>query len=107
MCTLGVHGPGCGLKPLCAHPLCADKLEQNESSLLSGGRSRLLGGLGEKKKGADDALAKIYSDAAKVTAEEIKGLSAQVIKEMLFNCDLLAGHRAAAVGGTAPTPMET
>lgn len=83
----------------------AEKLEQSESSAALAGRSRLLGSGAEKKK-VDDALTRIYRDAAKVTAEQVKGLSAQVVKDLLFNARL-AGRPAGTSAGAQPTPMET
>ncbi|KAG2483089.1 hypothetical protein HYH03_018027 [Edaphochlamys debaryana] len=83
----------------------AEKLEQAEGQLTHGGR---LGRFVEKKKGAgdDSALSKICRDTSKLAAEQIKGLSTQVIKNALFNCRLTAPG-AGAGGSGAPVPMET
>lgn len=41
----------------------------------------------ERKKGEEGPLAKICRDTTKLSAEQIKGLSSQVIKSILFNCN--------------------
>ena len=59
-------------------------------------------------------LEAVVRDTARVAAEQIKGLSTQVIKELLFNRRCRCGGQAAAAAqgggapvGGAPTPMES
>jgi len=73
----------------------AAKLEAANGELLHSGRLGRLLGAGKPKEEAK--LAKITRDTSKLAAEQIKGLSCQVIKDALFN--------VRPVGtGTAPTP---
>ncbi|KAG2434435.1 hypothetical protein HYH02_012265 [Chlamydomonas schloesseri] len=101
----------------------AEKLEQAESSLSHGAR---LGRYFEKKKpatsssgaagggaggGDDSALARICRDTSKLAAEQIKGLSTQLVKQALFNCNLSGSGAVSGAAGAsssaAPVPMET
>jgi hypothetical protein len=41
----------------------------------------------DRKKGEEGPLLKICRDTSKLSAEQIKGLSSQVIKSILFNCN--------------------
>ncbi|KAJ9517658.1 hypothetical protein QJQ45_025133 [Haematococcus lacustris] len=72
----------------------AEKLEQAEQSLSGASRfSRMGMGVGDKgKKGAgageETALHKICRDTSKLAAEQLKGLSSQLVKQILFNCQL-------------------
>lgn len=50
----------------------------------------------KKGKGEDGPLLKVCRDASKMTAEQIKGLSSQVVKALLFNCNPLAAPTQAA-----------
>lgn len=63
----------------------AEKLEQADAQLLHG--ARLTGRLGPSsdKKKDDGVLTKICRDTSKMASEQIKGLSSQVIKDLLFN----------------------
>lgn len=81
------------------------KLEAVESQVSSSGRmGRFVAGPSSKKE--DGKLEQVVRDTARVAAEQIKGLSSQVIKELLFNhrCGCLPQHAAAAAtaaGGLA------
>jgi len=65
----------------------ADKLEAAEASAHQGGGAGVLGARSvlARKKGEDSALGKVAKDAEKATLEQTKGLSTQVVKDMLFN----------------------
>lgn len=107
-------------------------MEQAEGSLSAGSRlGRFMalggGGGGDKRKGGgsdEGQLAKVCRDACKMAAEQVKGLSSQVIKGILFNIDparplppALAERTASAAAATtaiaanggsgAPVPMDT
>mmetsp|Transcript_25326 Transcript_25326/g.70833 ORF Transcript_25326/g.70833 Transcript_25326/m.70833 type:complete len:351 (+) Transcript_25326:120-1172(+) len=77
-----------------------EKLEQAESQLVHSGR---IGGfltISDKKK-EDNQLQKITVDSTKMAVEQIKGLSSQVVKDMLFN------YRPKLTSGSCgPAPME-
>lgn len=96
---------------LCASPLIsnrefaagqvadiAEKLEQAESQLQQGARMMRI--VPPDKKRDDGILLKICRDTSKMTTEQVKGLSSQVIKDLLFNAKLFS--RPAGI-----EPMET
>jgi len=77
----------------------AEKLEQAEGQLGHGSRmGRYM--MSDKKKD-EGALSKICRDTSKLATEQIKGLSSQVIKDLLFNHACRADGRT-----TVPAPME-
>ncbi|GAX77055.1 hypothetical protein CEUSTIGMA_g4501.t1 [Chlamydomonas eustigma] len=85
----------------------ADKLEQAESSMGSGskmGRAFPPSAAGKKKE--DGALAKICRDTSKLAAEQIKGLSSQVIKSMVFNSRHSGGCSHKSLQTETVAPME-
>ncbi|KIZ06923.1 COP9 signalosome complex subunit 5 [Monoraphidium neglectum] len=85
----------------------AEKLEQAESTLSQGARmGRYVGAAaasGKKGGGGGDEgpLNKICRDVGKLSAEQVKGLSSQLVKALLFNCNPLqqAAAAAAQAGG--------
>lgn len=95
----------------------AEKLEAADVELAHSGRMGRYMPFDKKKD--EQKLAKICRDTSKLAVEQIKGISSQVIKDTLFNTRLqppppgvTPAHKAlplplpAAVGDTAPTPME-
>jgi hypothetical protein len=61
----------------------------------------------DRKKGEEGPLLKICRDTTKLSAEQIKGLSSQVIKSILFNCNPRLGppqQPAAAAPAVAEVP---
>lgn len=89
----------------------AEKLEQAEAQLGPSARAAAIAGraLMDKKK-EEGALTRVCRDTSKMATEQIKGLSSQVIKRLLFNMHgSAAGHSAcapAAPGGSALASME-
>eukprot|EP00803_Ostreobium_quekettii_P004965 evm.model.scf_3674.1 EVM.evm.TU.scf_3674.1 scf_3674:285-866(+) len=61
----------------------AEKLEQAESQVQHR-LSRYMGTMDKKKE--ESQLAKLCRDTSKMAVEQVKGLSGQVIKDLLFNC---------------------
>ncbi|KAK9819739.1 hypothetical protein WJX72_001788 [[Myrmecia] bisecta] len=79
----------------------AEKLEAAEGQLAHSGRIGRFVAPGDKKgNGNDQQLLKICRDASKLSVEQIKGVSSQVIKDLLFNPAPLLTN------GNAPAPME-
>jgi COP9 signalosome complex subunit 5 len=80
---------------------------------------RFAGAGGSKKGGGDEGpLSKICRDVGKLSAEQVKGLSSQLVKSLLFNCNPLqqaaadaeAARRAATIAAAeapagAPAPV--
>ncbi|KAK9905485.1 hypothetical protein WJX75_000724 [Coccomyxa subellipsoidea] len=84
----------------------AEKLEACEGQVAHSGRMGRFtgGGAGDKKQaGADQQLHKICCDANKLALEHIKGVSAQVVKDMLFNRSIIPSPQAPPQA----TPMES
>ncbi|KAF6258441.1 JAB1/Mov34/MPN/PAD-1 ubiquitin protease-domain-containing protein [Scenedesmus sp. NREL 46B-D3] len=88
----------------------AEKLEQADSQLAQGARLGRYSSA-DRKKGEEGPLLKICRDTTKLSAEQIKGLSSQVIKSILFNCNPRLGPpqlpqqaAAAAAGEVAAAP---
>lgn len=75
--TRPLHTPLAHPRPARCRPL-----PQAESQLSQGVRVGRFGG--DKKKGDEGPLAKICRDTSKLSAEQIKGLSSQVVKALLF-----------------------
>ena len=59
----------------------------------------------QDKKKDENALQKICRDTSKMATEQIKGLSSQVIKDLLFNRALSQGPQQQAGGVTQAAPM--
>lgn len=92
----------------------ADKLEACDSALQHSRRVGTYTMDTDKrgKRGQEQQLQKICHDTNKVANEQIKGISAQVVKRMLFNCSpAAAGKRPEPVdrtqGPADVLPMET
>jgi COP9 signalosome complex subunit 5 len=98
----------------------AEKLEQAETQLTQAGRvTRFAAAAGGGKKGGGDEgpLNRICRDVGKLSAEQVKGLSSQLVKALLFNCNPLqqvdggaGGSGAGAEAGRAhvgEAPMES
>lgn len=79
----------------------AEKLEQAENQLPHGSRLGRYLALPDKKK-EDGQLLKICRDTSKLSTEQIKGLSSQVIKDLLFNASTIQ-----EVGVQQVVPMES
>ncbi|KAG1660106.1 hypothetical protein FOA52_015086 [Chlamydomonas sp. UWO 241] len=76
----------------------AEKLEQAETQL---GPGRVGGRMALDKKKDEGTLTKICRDTSKMATEQMKGLSSQVIKQLLFN-----NHSAHSCRPGAPASME-
>jgi len=61
----------------------SEKLEQVESQLAHSGRMSSF--FGSEKKKEESQLTKLTKDSAKLTIEQVHGLIAQVMKDILFN----------------------
>lgn len=87
----------------------AEKLEQAENQISQGSRAGRFGAMSDKKKGEEGPLVKICHDVSKLSAEQVKGISSQVIKSILFNCSPKHGCPAALrqlqQAGSAAEPM--
>lgn len=91
--------------------VCPCLVLQADSQLSQGARLGRFGS-SDRKKGDEGPLLKICRDTTKLSAEQIKGLSSQVIKTVLFNCNPKAGgpvrlvtaDAAQAHGAAAPPP---
>lgn len=71
-------------------PQTGNKLEQALASTTgSMGMSRFLGAADAKQK-EDRALTKVCQDVKHLAVEQVKGLSSQVVKDLLFNDRLTA-----------------
>lgn len=67
------------------HRCAGNKLEQAMASSAGGmGMGRFLGA-GDTKQKEDRALTKVCQDAKHLAVEQVKGLSSQVVKDLLFN----------------------
>lgn len=73
----------------------AEKLEQAESQLSHSGRTgRFAGPMDGRPHDKDNQLLKICRDSAKMSVEQVKGISSQVIKDTIFNSSLMSGPQS-------------
>ncbi|CAK0783191.1 proteasome regulatory particle subunit RPN11 [Coccomyxa viridis] len=88
----------------------ADKLEACEGQLTQGGRIGRFVSSGAKKDGGEQQLHKICCDANKLALEHIKGVSGQIVKDLLFNHAITSGGGPSKASGSAVlgevAPME-
>ena len=82
----------------------AEKLEQADGALSHSGA---VGGflLPSDRKREDGQLLKISRDAAKAAVEQAKGMSSQLVKDLLFNLRPHLARAAAAAGAGPDVPM--
>merc|ERR1711956_44963 len=81
---------------------CVQKLEQIDTAAVSQFRFRMV--MHEPKKRKDEnPLSKVSVDAAKMAGEQVQGLTSQVVKFAMFNCNC----RPLACLGEGATAMES
>jgi len=86
---------------------CVQKLEQIDTAAVSQFRFRMV--MHEPKKRKDEnPLSKVSVDAAKMAGEQVQGLTNQVVKFAMFNCNGRCRQEpASAASEEGATPMES